>query len=287
MSARNGSSELHACGRPKREVYDWEVPGERGDFQWVSKFSLRVDHTYQRETVSQARVNEIAAGWSWPALGVLGVFRRDDGTLWIYDGQHRWLAAKKRDDVQELPCLIFTASGAKHLKLEAAGFGKANNARGSMNSIERFKADLVAECKVALAVQDLVESCGYRIAHSTSDGTVSFVRALAQAMNTDRAACEEAFLCCASIVKGATFSVTIFKGLFFLEQHLKKIGLGINTPHIREKLHSATEADLIRAMDSAIIYHGKGGERIGADGLVQFINKGKRTRHIPAIVQVT
>jgi len=275
--------DRHASGRPLREVYDWNTSGEKGKMMWLDKHLLHVDHTYQRRRTSQARILKIAKGWDWPALGVIGVFCRDDGTYWIYDGQHRHAAALKRDDITTLPCIVFQATGDKHMKDEAEGFVGANTVRGAMSRLEKFRAELIAESASALATQDLIESCGYKVGAGSNKGTIACVESIERALNVDRHSCEEAFLLCASVADKECFTHKVFNAVFYLETHLRKHGLSVATSHIREKLHQENHEGLLRIIVDSERYHGSGGAKAGAEGLVKFINKGRRTRHVPSI----
>lgn len=283
MSSANGAtlSPNHACGRSKREVYDWAEPGERGRLCWLPKEDIHVDHAYQRTNISQARVNEIAANWSWPALGVIGVCARPDGTKWAYDGQHRTLAAHKRDDILELPCVVFSS---RRLSDEAQAFVQANTVRGAMRRLDKYKAQIVAGDKTALAVQELVEACGYVLRSGSGEGVVACVEAIDRAVRTDFKVAQETFLMCATVANRNTFNAKLFNAMFYLEQHLRKHSLSITVPNIRDKIQSADSRTLMSAIEESELYHKRYGAKIGAQGLVQFINKGRRTRHIPAIV---
>ena len=264
-----------------REVFDWADPGQRGRLVWLHKDQLNVDHTYQRKNISQTRVNEIASNWSWAALLVIGVCQRADGTYWVYDGQHRVLAAKKRDDIFDLPCIVFNVGAVSD---EADAFVRGNTVRGAMRRLDKYKAQIVAGDKTALAVQDLVESCDYRIGAGTGEGVVACVESIDRAVRTDYKVAQEAFLMCATICNRHTFSSKMFTSMFYLEQHLQKNGLSINIPNIRDKLQSTDVNGLMGAIEESERYHKKNGARIGAQGLVQFINKGRRTRYVPSIL---
>jgi hypothetical protein len=286
MSSTNGAvatapSPIHACGRSKREVYDWADSGDHGELRWLHKDVINVDHTYQRKNVSLARVNEIAANWSWPAIIAIGVAQRSDGTYWAYDGQHRVLAAKKRDDIRELPCVVFHV---RSIESEAQTFVTSNTARGAMRRIDKYKAQLVAGDKAALAIEELCESCGYKISGGSSEGTISCVEAIDSAVRTDFGAAREAFLMCATLAARKPFHAKLYRAMFHLEQHLRKSDMSVSHANVRDKLYMSSADGLLDSIYESEKYHKKGGARIGAQGLVQYINKGRRTRHIPTIL---
>lgn len=102
----------HKVPVSKRIQFNWADPDDRGEYMDIPKDHLEVDHTYQRDTVSIERINSIAREFRWSAFGVLLIIRGSDGTLWVYDGQHRLAAAKLRDDIDDLPCLVFAEGDA-------------------------------------------------------------------------------------------------------------------------------------------------------------------------------
>lgn len=146
-------SDRHVCGKSKREVYGWQKPGEGGEFMWLDKNLLNVDPTYQRSK-SQVKVDTISREFSWPALGCILVALRSDARYFVYDGQHRVMAAKRRDDVQELPCLVFHFD---ELSAEAQAFVQANTVRGAVSIVDKFRARIEANDADALAMAAIAE----------------------------------------------------------------------------------------------------------------------------------
>src|ERR1044072_8898324 len=87
-----------------------EIKDAPPKLEWIHKSQLAVDPAYQREA-NLTKVEKIAAGWSWKALGTLQVAKRGDGKFLVFEGGHRLLASKQRVDVQELPCAIYPSAG--------------------------------------------------------------------------------------------------------------------------------------------------------------------------------
>ena len=93
MQERN--QEVHSVGnKDKIERYDWKLLDQPGELRMLNKKVLRVDEQYQREA-TEPKVKEIARAWSWLACGALLVAERD-GVYFVFDGQHRALAALRR-----------------------------------------------------------------------------------------------------------------------------------------------------------------------------------------------
>jgi ParB-like nuclease family protein len=84
--------------------------GSLPSIEWVHLNRLSIDSTYQRSTdnaASRRLIAGIAAKFDWRLCAPLVVSRRADDTLTIIDGQHRWMAVCRRDDIPQLPCCVF------------------------------------------------------------------------------------------------------------------------------------------------------------------------------------
>ena len=113
----NTEEKVHNGNITKVERYNWKMQDSPGALRMVKKGDLQVDHTYQRNA-NEMKLIAIAKDWSWIACGAIVVADRE-GVLFVVDGQHRVLAARKRSDIAELPCLVFKTHEAKQ---EAKGF---------------------------------------------------------------------------------------------------------------------------------------------------------------------
>src|SRR5581483_5377546 len=123
--------------RDKISRYGWLSRNEPGKLEYVSKLQLQVDPTYQRSLNDPKRLR-IAKDFNWAAFGVLLVARRNDGSLWVIDGQHRLMAAQSRSDIKDVPVAIFEFGG--NVTDEAKDFLIANKNRRPLSGVESFKA---------------------------------------------------------------------------------------------------------------------------------------------------
>jgi len=264
-------------GPTKVEAMGWRALDKPGGFEWVMKGQLGVDHTYQRDRIREHTVNQIAREWSWMKLGVLLVVRRPDGTLWVYDGQHRKLAADKRADVEALPCMIFQAEAVTQ---EADAFIGANTVRGTVTSWQRFKAQVVARDPVALAVKETVEASGYRVSEGgNGDGVVTCVSTLVTAFESDPRRAASIWGVCVGLYKPAAIPFEVFSGLFYLDGFLKARQAGeVTDPGIVEKLQQTGTAELENKIRAAVIYRNKGGIKVYAQGILNALNHKRRNR---------
>jgi hypothetical protein len=148
---------------------------------------LSIDGAYQRSTenaTSQRLIVSIAAKFDWRLCAPLVVSRRSDDTLTIIDGQHRWMAACRRDDIPQLPCCVFRYESIQE---EARMFIIANRARKPMNRLDDYFAALAAADEDALEIQQLVTDAGLQIARNTSStawrpGEVAFTSSIASSI---------------------------------------------------------------------------------------------------------
>lgn len=276
------SDSTHATGRQKSDVYDWRIDDRKGDLRYIHKSKLHIDHRYQRDNVSNARVLEIARDWSWMACGVLLVVqRRNDGKYWVFDGQHRALAAHKRDDVGDLPCCVFQGES---IESEADAFLRANNTRGPMQKVDAFKAMLVSGDEVAIAVRDMVSRSGYEIKRGGGgSGVVSCVGTLMWAYRSDPSLCQSVWELCVELFGGDYLVGPFFASLFYLEQHCRKHGESVLAGKNRAKLIREGHEAIGKRMASAKAYHGKGGSKVAASGVAELLNKGRRTNTVTPI----
>ena len=266
----------------KVEACNWKIVDRPGFFMSIRKRDLHVDPEYQRTNVSNARVLEIASSWSWLACGCLLVAQRADGSYWVYDGQHRKLAADKRSDIQELPCLVFNVEGKTE---EAAGFVRSNTVRGAMSAFNKYRAQLVAGDETAKAVKEMVEAFGYTIAAHGETFIVSCVAALMKQYVTRPDVARRVFGLCAELSQGKPIPADVFQSLCLLEIFL-----------IRQALPSLTDATyahrfqelgldgIAEAIHRSCFYHEKGGAKIGAEGIRNALNKFRRSRRIPSLM---
>lgn len=268
-------------GITRAEGYKWPVKDVPGEFEWVDIENLHVDHAYQRDKLSQRRITDIARSWSWQACGVILVARREDGTLWVYDGQHRTLSARTRGDISQLPCMIFPSLEVRD---EAAAFLDANTTRGPVKMLDKFKALLMKKDPTALKVKEMLDEYGYAVSGHIGVGQIACVGALMSNMQLSEKHAKRAFGICVELFDGNNIHERVFQAMCYLDSHLEKSGESICTPHIRQKVMSLGVSELQKAMVMATEFHNKSGQRVWADGIVRLINKGKSKRRIPACI---
>lgn len=138
---------------------------------------LRIDHSYQRSLTRKA--DEMGKNWREDLVGVLIVSERDASAdeWYVVDGQNRLHAANIAGKM-ELMCDIRTGLSIKE---EAKLFDDTNMGRTHVTAIDRFRARLVYEDRVAMDIQRIMHMFDGEIAQRTGrvDKNDTAVRAVA------------------------------------------------------------------------------------------------------------
>lgn len=145
---------------------------------------LHIDDSYQRSIEtgpSQSLIDRIARNWDWRMCLPLVVSKRDDGSLYVIDGQHRLAAAQRRGDIPFLPCCVSVYRGVED---EAAMFVAMNRQRRQMNRLDDFHAAQAGGDDDARAIGDIIRSVGFTVSRKTGSATwvpgeVAFTTAIA------------------------------------------------------------------------------------------------------------
>ena len=266
----------HTHGRiDKVSRYGWTVKDEPGRLRMVDKNRLLIDDNYQREAAHK-KVSEITADWSWIACGALIVAEREDGTLWVIDGQHRLLSAKRRSDIAELPCVVFVSTG---IQTEARGFLDANAKRKPVSALQKQRALVAIGDEVAIYVSQFVSSCGLVISDNTKlwNG-VKYVALLKKYAAHDRAAFEKVFRFCADycVQSEERLHSRLFEGLSYMHRKFA----ALDDARFIQRVKSLHPRKLVDAANRAASLVGHGTEKVYADGMLLEINKGLRNKFV-------
>lgn len=134
--------------------------------QYCAPDELNIDESYQRSldvAASQTLIRKIAMYWDWGLCQPLFVARRDDGRLYVVDGQHRLAAARLRGDIWQLPCVVSSFASAAE---EAASFVALNQMRRPLNRLQLYRAAVAGGDPEAIAIQAALEANGLWIGSS-------------------------------------------------------------------------------------------------------------------------
>lgn len=126
------------------------------EFRMIPKARLTIPvDDYQRNEAEGRIAAEIAQNFDWVAFGTLIVIHRTDGTLQVIDGGTRLNAALKRDDINELPCIVFSGLTAEE---EAEVFLRVNENRRKLQVWQLQHAEVAARRALAIKAQSYLDS---------------------------------------------------------------------------------------------------------------------------------
>lgn len=264
------SDETHR-GQSKVDRYKWTIKDSRGEYMAIGKNDLFVDNAYQRQA-NDTKILELARSWSWMACGAILVAERKDGTYFVFDGQHRVMAARKRSDITTLDCLVFSVD---EITDEASGFLKSNTMRKPVTMIAKFKAMLVCEDELALYVSSVLDELGLKIEKNAKPGVF---QSLSWAMKASERS-KDGFAKTIRIVSSLAGSEHpiyegMCRGIFYL--HMKHSAL--DDSRFTKRMRQIGYQELLDGLHRAAAYYKRGGERVWGQGMLDAMNRGLRNR---------
>lgn len=251
----------------KVQKYKWEMQDSPGVLKMIDKSELRIDHTYQREAI-QSKVIEFASNWSWIACGVIIVAIRD-GEYWVIDGQHRVIAANRRADIIDLPCILFKTESVKQ---EAVGFLSGNSNRKPITAISKFKALTVSEDEAACFVQAVFDDLGLvPRATAMKPGEIKMVALCIKHASENKEKFRSILTLCSELSRDEIIKEKLFSGLWYIDDRLEG---GIFSERFLKRIRQIGGMRLVDAATRAAAYFKRGGAGVWADGMIDEINKG-------------
>lgn len=226
--------------------------GAKPQLEFLPLHDLRIDEQYQRtiETAqSQALIRKIAMYWNWDLCQPLVVSRRGNH-LFVIDGQHRWEAAKLRDDIEDLPCVVVSYPDAA---MEAAAFVELNQQRRPLAKLDVFKAAVAAGDPESAKIVEAMAEAGLSLAPHTNwttwkPGMVSHIGGIQAAWRKggDQVARTAMHaLAKAYPAEKLRYAGTIFPGIWFTAC------LGADVDALVRVLRSRSQADWAKAINQA------------------------------------
>jgi hypothetical protein len=220
-------------------------------------------------------VDSLCRCWDWIACGCLVVALRDDNKWFVMDGQHRKLAADQRDDIHELPCLVFETANRRE---EAVSFLAINQGRVGVGSLDRYRAQLISGDKTAFAVETMLKSTGHRAGETGSARTVSCVQCLYTLATEDRARFERLWPLLAELHPDGPMTDMVIKGLWTVDKWLGE--RSVTEAPYREKLLLIGGKGLHHEIRREIAVIGQGGSRVAACAIAKHLNKQRIPAHL-------
>jgi hypothetical protein len=232
----------------------------------IEKNALTIEQSYQRQS-SESDVGKIAGNWFWPALGTIVVSHRN-GQYYVVDGQHRVLAAKMRDDVEMLPCIVHEGMSVEE---EAAMFYLLNNNRRTPTAIEKFKAILAANDDNARYVNSELTKRGFVVAKSGSN-TTNCIQAMMMSAKKNKKRFVRALELCVNICQGQAIPKMLFSGLDFVDSK-REIDKALS-----DRLVDVGFKDIAKAIRHSVFYENSWHPRSCAKGIMSAANEGSKNK---------
>lgn len=129
----------------------------KSEIRNIELSKLQVDTSYQRE-VSMTLVEQIRRNWDEVASELILVSKREDGTLWIVNGQHRTAAAGLRGDAK-IWARVVEGLGPE----QEAALRLKTNVRLGDRPQERFRAQLRAGDPESVRIVKILDQVGTQI----------------------------------------------------------------------------------------------------------------------------
>lgn len=149
----------------ERPIHEHSQPPE---FMFIRASLLNIDPKYQRE-FNPHHAKSIAKNFDWDTCGQIDVNERQDGSLWVFDGQHRLRAAQMvfGEDVA-VPCLVYRF---RPMEWEASQFDQRQKLRRATSPLESFTAGLVYGNETALKIVSIAEAHGFKVGGTHGNGS--------------------------------------------------------------------------------------------------------------------
>jgi hypothetical protein len=256
-------------GMDKVQRYKWADLKNPGEFAMIAKEELHVDHSYQRDKINEGRVNEVASNWDWVMCGALSVSERD-GQWFVMDGQHRKLAADKRSDIKELPCMVFALESQQK---EAGAFVGLNSQKTAVSGIDKFKAMIVAGDKSAIGLNAVLQSTGHKASSTSSTKGVACLLCLWKLFKRDEAQFKSLWPLLADMCTGTTIVDGLVRGIWGCELKANEKKLSLTNPPLRTALIQVGGAVLAAEIRREVGIVGRGGERVESAAVLKWINR--------------
>lgn len=144
----------------------------------IKKVNIDDLHFYEdiqrAERMDERRVGKMAEVFNPKALGVVTLSLHSDGRLFVLDGRHRIAAARLAGHTQNIDARIITGLS----RPEEADLFRLLNASKQVSAMSLFLAGVIAQDPDEVAINQIVESLGWKVSLNSDDGHISAVTAL-------------------------------------------------------------------------------------------------------------
>jgi len=172
---------------------------------------IHIDPAYQRD-LDEKRSNKVAAKFKQGAAKAVSLSRRQNGSLWCYDGQHT-IEIYRAAGFTHVPAVIVNGDMQK----EADWFEELNQSVKRVSARDRQRAGVVAEKATAMAVQDLLDKFGIQISKGgLRAGMTNSVGAIGRYVSSDPARINQAMQAIDALwsSEAEAWSGVVLRGMF-------------------------------------------------------------------------
>jgi len=156
--------------------------GEPPELGWVELDKIFVDATYQRP-LKPRRVQQILRDFCWSQFGAVMLVAREDGTFAVYDGQHRFEAARQHPAISAVPAVIVVLDQPFE---EAQSFLGVNVNRSAISTVEKYWAGIEAGDETMMQICAVLEEADCEVVpagtKSAAPGRTSAITAIERAI---------------------------------------------------------------------------------------------------------
>ena len=202
------------------------------------------------------------------------VISHKEGENFIVDGQQRLLAARRRGDIREVPCVLFKSDGREH---EARAFIALNIRRVKVPSVAKFNASVRAALNPEKQIAEWLGTLGLSVMDDgKSMNGVCFPAHLIRTWNMNAECCKRAVKIQRDVNGTEPLHSACHNGIFWLLTN------GINVEEHTDKLRClGGRSAMLRSIKTVEIEtNTKANMRIAGIGVLRQINYKRRRNKI-------
>lgn len=249
-----------------------EVQQKQGAFNYLPKEDIFSEEKYNRPP-NKVRVAKMVKNFSNVAFGVLRVSHRD-GKYWVIEGNNRLCAAKKREDITHVPCLIFEGLS---LKQEATAWSQCNLDRKNPSYAERINSLILQGDEAAILTKKLANKAGRIIANNSSKDTLSCIASMLRRTRNMPFIIERIWPLLTELTKDGILQTRHVEGFCFLENSLIE-NRSLMDSDIYDLIIKIGPERLLRVANNAAAELGQGRDYIWGGAMLREINKSLRKK---------
>jgi hypothetical protein len=240
----------------------------------LPKEELYIDQVYQRKP-NDKLIGRIAANWSWVSCGCLHVAQRSiKDRFFIFDGQHRFEAARMLDFVKELPCIIFELEDVRD---EALGFLAVNTERRIPNMADQFKALIMSGDQAAMILRDAGLRINRTIGAPSGKDHISCVSDCIRQIRYNDGSFVRMFPVLSELCEGEAMTGRLVRGMSYLERYMPK-GQSLADERWRRRIVRVGYLEISKSIRETSAFEGQGNDKVCAEGILRAINKNLREK---------